>query len=142
MNLKKVLIAGVVGAVINAIYSILVSSQLIIPYVKRVTPSDLWIPETGFHTFIMIIFGFAICILWAFGYALLYKGIPGTGLSKGVIYGLLLWLLVMLPNNLALQLHTNIWPEFNWVYLSVDSLIRRIILGMICALIYKIELNK
>jgi uncharacterized membrane protein YagU involved in acid resistance len=142
MNLKKVLIAGVVGAVINAIYSILVSSQLIIPYVKRVTPSDLWIPETGFHTFIMIIFGFAICILWAFGYALLYKGIPGIGLSKGVNYGLLLWLLVMLPNNLALQLHTNIWPEFNWVYLSVDSLIRRIILGMICALIYKIELNK
>jgi len=142
MNLKKVLIAGVVGAVINAVYSILVCTQLIIPYAKRVTPSGFWVPETGFHTFIMIIFGFAICILWAFGYALLYKGIPGTGLSKGVIYGFLLWLLGMLPNNLALQLHTNIWPEFNWVFLSVGSLIRWIILGMIYALIYKVELNK
>ena len=52
MNLKKVLIAGVVGAVANAVYSILVCDQLIIPYVKRVTPSDLWVPETGIHTFI------------------------------------------------------------------------------------------
>ena len=40
MNLKKVLIAGVVGAVANAVYSILVCSQLIIPYVKKVTPPE------------------------------------------------------------------------------------------------------
>lgn len=106
------------------------------------TPSDLWVPETGLHIFIMIIFGFAICILWAFGYALLYKGLPGSGLGKGVIYEFLLWLLGMLPNTLALHLHTNIWPEFNWFFLSVNSLIRWIILGMIYALIYKVELNK
>jgi hypothetical protein len=142
MNFKKVLIAGVVGAIVNAVYSILVCTNLIIPWVKRVTPSDFWVPETGLHTFIMIIFGFAICILWAFGYALLYKGLPGTGLSKGVIYGFLLWLLGMLPHTLALHLHTNIWPEFNWIFLSVNSLIRWIILGMIYSLVYKVELNK
>ena len=142
MNFKKILIAGMVGAVINSIYSIIVCSRLIIPYTKRVTPFDFWIPETGLHTFIMIIFGFVICILWAFGYALLYKGIPGSGISKGVIYGFLLWLLGMLPNNIALQLHTNIWPEFNWIFLSVGNLIRWIILGMIYALFYKVELSK
>ena len=142
MMFKKVLIAGVVGAVVNAVYSILICGQLIIPHVKRVTPSDFWIPQTGIHTLIMIMFGFVVCILWAFGYALLYKGIPGIGISKGVIYGCLLWLLGILPNNLALQLHTNIWPEFNWIFLSLSSLIRWVILGMIYALLYKVKLNK
>jgi len=117
----------------------LVCTHLIIPWVKKVTPPNFWVPETGPHLLIMIIFGFAICILWAFGYALLYKGLPGSGLSKGVLYGFLLWLLGVLPHTLALHLHTNIWPEFNWVFLSADSLGRWVILGVVYASIYKIE---
>lgn len=139
MNWRRVLIAGVVGGVANAVYSVLVCTNLIIPWVKKVTPPDFWVPETGLHTLIMIVFGFAICILWAFGYALLYKGIPGSGLSKGLLYGFLLWLLGILPQTLALHLHTNIWPEFNWVFLSANSLVRWVILGVVYASIYKIE---
>ena len=139
MNLRKVLIAGGVGGVVNAVYSFLVCNHLVIPLAKRVTPPDFWVPETGLHTLIMIVYSFAICILWAFGYALLYRGLPGSGLSKGVLYGFLLWLLGVLPNTVALHLVTNIWPEFNWVFLSADSLGRWVILGVVYGAIYRAE---
>lgn len=139
MKLPKVLLAGVAGGVVNAVYSILVCTHLIIPWVKKLTPSNLWVPETGFFMPMMVIYGFSVCILWAFGYALLYKGIPGSGLNKGIIYGFLLWLLGLLPNTVALHLHTTIWPEFNWVFLTVNNLIRWVILGIVYATIYKVE---
>jgi len=139
MNLKKVLIAGIIAGVVNTVYSILVCSGFIMPYLEEITGSDFWVENTVSHIAIMTIFSFSICILWAFGYALLYKGIPGSGLSKGVAYGFLLWLLGILPQTVALHLHTTIWPEFNWVFLSINSLVRWLILGLVYAFIYKIE---
>jgi hypothetical protein len=32
-------------------------------------------------------------LLASFGFAILYEGIPGTGLKKGPYYGLVLWML-------------------------------------------------
>jgi len=139
MNLKKVLIAGVAAGIVNTIYSILVCSGLIMPYLEEITGSDFWVENTVSHIAIMTVFSFSTCILWAFGYALLYKGIPGSGLIKGVSYGFLLWLLGILPQTVALHLHTTIWPEFNWVFLSINSLVRWLILGLVYAFIYKIE---
>jgi len=139
INSKKVIIAGIVGGIVNTIYSILVCSGIMMPYLEEITGKDFWIPNTVAHIAIMTVFSFLICILWAFGYAILYKGIPGVGLSKGVSYGFLLWLLGILPQTVALHLHTTIWPEFNWVFLSINSLVRWLILGIVYATIYKIE---
>jgi hypothetical protein len=36
----------------------------------------------------------------ALAYALLYKGVPGTGRKKGLIFGLILWLIVGLAGEL------------------------------------------
>jgi len=139
INLKRVLIAGIVAGIVNTIYSILVCSGIIMPYLEEITGSDFWVENTVSHIAIMTVFSFSICILWAFGYALLYKGIPGVRLNKGVSYGFLLWILGILPQTVALHLHTNIWPEFNWIFLSLNSLIRWLIVGVVYAGIYKIE---
>ena len=77
INLKRVLIAGIVAGIVNTIYSILVCSGIIMPYLEEITGSDFWVENTVSHIAIMTVFSFSICILWAFGYALLYKGIPG-----------------------------------------------------------------
>ena len=137
MNARRLVLAGIAGGVANAVYSMLVCTRLIIPFVKQVTPDGFWVPSSGQHIATMVLFGFAACLLWAFGYALLYRGIPGRGVSKGLVYGLLLWLLAILPNNAALHLHTGIWPEFNWVFLGVNNLLRWLLLGAVFALIYK-----
>lgn len=137
MNWKRALLAGIGGAIVNVIYSMLICTQLIIPWLKEVTAPELWIEETALYLPTMIMFGFAVCILWAFGYALLYNGIPGTGVAKGVVYGIVLWILGVLPNMAALYLHTTISPEIIWVFITANSLFRGIILGATYAVIYK-----
>lgn len=88
MNKKRTLLAGIGGAIVNAIYSIIVCTNIVIPWLKEVTSPELWVEETALFLPTMIVFGFVICFLWAFGYALLYKGIPGTGIVKGLVYGI------------------------------------------------------
>jgi hypothetical protein len=39
-------------------------------------------------------------LMIALAFALLYKGIPGTGLKKGLVFGLILWLIVGLAGQL------------------------------------------
>lgn len=137
INWKKLLIAGVIGGIINILYSIAVCTNLILPYLETITGPDYWIANTPEHIAIMAVFSIVVCIIWAFGYALFYKSIPGSGIIKGISYGFLLWFIGIFPQNLALHLHTQIWPEFNWIFLSVNSLIRWTILGIIFSFIYK-----
>jgi hypothetical protein len=57
-------------------------------------------------------------ILLSFGFAVLYKGIPGTGLKKGFYYGLILWVLF------------TPFAEM-WIYLQYDIPFMAVISGMI-----------
>ena len=70
MNWKKLLIAGVIGGIVNIIYSVAVCSNLMLPYLEPITGSDLWIESTPEHIAIMAIFSICACIIWAFGFAL------------------------------------------------------------------------
>jgi hypothetical protein len=137
INYKKLLIAGVTGGIINILYSIAVCENLILPFLNPITGSDYWVPNTPAHIAIMAVFSICACIIWAFGFAVFYKAIPGSGIAKGISYGFLLWFIAILPQTVALQLHTKMWAEFNWVFLSVNSLVRWIILGIVFSLIYK-----
>lgn len=69
----------------------------------------------------MMVFGVAICFLWAFGYAILYEGNPGTGIMKGVAYGIVLWLFGILPHMAAIYLHTTISGEIIWVFITLND---------------------
>ena len=86
----------------------------------------------------MIVYGLVVCILWALGYALLYSGLPGSGPVKGVLYGLLLWGFGLLPNLVALHLHTKIWWQFNWGFVGTGNLLRWVILGAVYGTIYEL----
>ena len=138
MNWKRVLFAGIGGTIVNIIYSMVICNQIIIPWLKEVTAPKLWVEETGLFLPTMIVFCIVICFLWAFGYAVLYKGIPGAGITKGVVYGILvMWMLGVLPHMVALYLHTTISPEIIWIFITANALLRGIILGATYAVIYK-----
>jgi hypothetical protein len=138
MDWKRVFFAGIGGTIVNIIYSMTICTQIIVPWLKEVTGPELWVEETGLFLPTMIAFGTIICFLWAFGYALLYKGIPGAGIAKGVIYGILvMWILGVLPHMAALYLHTTISPEIIWIFITANALLRAIILGVTYAITYK-----
>lgn len=136
INWRKLLIAGVFGGIINIIYSVAVCTNLMLPFLETITGPEYWIANTPEHIAVMAIFSIFACIIWAFGFALFFKSIPGSGITKGVSYGFLLWFIGILPQTVALHLHTQMWVEFNWVFLSVNSLIRWTILGIVFSQIY------
>jgi len=137
INWKKLLIAGVIGGIINIIYSVAVCTNLILPFLETITGPEYWSANTPEHIAVMALFSIFACIIWAFGFALFFKSIPGSGIIKGLSYGFLLWFIGILPQTVALHLHTQMWVEFNWLFLSVNSLIRWTILGIVFSLIYK-----
>jgi hypothetical protein len=50
----------------------------------------IWMPVVD------ILGGFAV----AFAYAILFKGIPGSGIKKGIFFGLILWLVTRFVGEL------------------------------------------
>ena len=90
------------------------------------------LPAMAAMSLISILWGFA----FAFGYALLYRGIPSKGWSRGVIFGLMAWALSILPLGLLdLQL-TKIPPNISLVTRIALSLPVMLILGAVCGFIY------
>ena len=85
--------------------------------VSLVRPMDRWqvVPGMAIAT---------ICwgILLSFGFAVLYKGIPGKGLKKGLLYGLILWLIFIL------------FVEF-WNYLQLNIPFMVVVAGILYYLI-------
>lgn len=84
MNGGLILSAGMAGGAANAVYSILVCSKRIIPQVGRITPTSFWALETWRHVLTTIVYGLEVCLLWAFGSALLFKGLTASGPVKRV----------------------------------------------------------
>jgi hypothetical protein len=74
--------------------------------------------------------------LFTWVFALIYHGIPGEKIGKGIWYGFLVWLIGILPGMFSLYLWVNI-TELVIVYWLVNLLIERIIAGVIITSIYK-----
>lgn len=83
-----------------------------------------------------IVSGFLSGFVFAVLYAILYRGVPGVGLKKGVVFGVLIWIIGSLLPNWWSYLSTTS-PE---IYVFVDTLrgfARYIFLGVVCSIIYK-----
>lgn len=83
-----------------------------------------------------IISGFLSGFIFAALYAVLYRGIPGAGLKKGAMFGVLMWIIgSMLPNWWSYLLTTS--PEIFLIVDSMRGLARYIFLGSVCGYFYK-----
>jgi hypothetical protein len=71
----------------------------------------------------------------ALAYAVLYKGIPGTGIKKGLIFGLILWLINRLAGELFFYTMSPI-PFMLVVAGWIHGLIVGALGGIILAAIY------
>ena len=69
-------------------------------------------------------------------YAFIYKGIPGKGVQKGLIFGLIIWLVgCLLPViRFAMTVNTSVVLIAYWI---IDGLLIYLFLGAIISAIYK-----
>lgn len=96
--------------------------------------SKLMMPTAGpppmtFHYY-SIGFGVITGILLALVYAIVRRGVPGVGTKRGVMYGLLIFLVAGVPGSLSLFLLVNL-PSTLIVYWALEDLVAYLLGGAV-----------
>lgn len=136
MNTKRLLLSTVVIAITSFIYGALTCGHFF-KWVYEIEPI-IWLPEAEMVTNMYPIFGVILLMafFFALGYAILYKGIPGTGVKKGMIYGFLMWLIGPLGGFLGMPFYMTIsWTVV--IYWIIAILVSLLIQGAILGAMYK-----
>lgn len=135
ISIERVLLSSIIGGfvrfVVGACFGGVIGASL-----YEATPL-IWKPmdSPSFLLYIFILNLFA-GFLFASIYSIFYNGIPGEGMGKGVIYGILIFLVGTLPGILALYLMMNLAPLLIGLWL-IESFVSFILMGLVTALICK-----
>jgi hypothetical protein len=138
MNAKRILISGVVIWIVSSIFGFLTCGWLF-NWVYQLPPNIWLAPTTIMSPGNMIgahINGIIRGLLFALVFAILFKGIPGKGVNKGMIYGVLVWLVGSLPGIASMPFYMTIATTVV-VYWIILQLVMGVIEGAIVGAIYK-----
>jgi len=135
MKLGRIVIAGVVLTVFDAVIGGIACGGLF-NWVYKLEPTNVWKPMDG-PPGMMVFVGFLILnLIFTFIYSLLFKGIPGKNrLIKGVVFGLCVWAIGMLPGMFATYTFMTVATTVV-IYWTVLGLIQTPLKGLIVAAIY------
>lgn len=134
MNIKKLLIAGIVLTVFDAIVGG-VCCGCIFSIVYKIEPTNVWRPMCAPGAFFFI-GKLVLNVILAYVYVLLSKGIPGKNkIAKGAIFGLCVFAVGTLPGMFATHVFMTVATTVV-VYWTVLALITSPIKGIIIASIY------
>ena len=138
MDIKRILLAGVVIWVISTIFGFLTCGWLF-SWVYTLPPNIWKDPDVMMSTGNIIggnLTGLFRAMVFALVYALLYKGISGEGAKKGMTYGVLMWLVGALAVILSMPFYMTIATTVV-VYWIIQALVLNLIDGAIVGVIYK-----
>lgn len=100
MKVLRGVLGGIAFGAIGEAFGWLIYGVLFMRWTEQV--GQLWRPMESLYWRIgMPLADIFSGLMIALGYALLYKGIPGNGLKKGLMFGLILWLIVRLAGELS-----------------------------------------
>ena len=135
MKLFRILIAGLVVAVFNTGFG-MVTCGWFFRWVYELKPTDIWKPMNGPPPIAYYISAVVISILFVLVYAILNKGIPGKiRFVKGIVFGLCVWVVGILPGMAAMYFFMTINPTVV-IYWTVLGLVQTPLAGLIVAVIY------
>ena len=99
MKILRGILGGVAFGIIGEIFGFLIYGVLFLKWTSEASqvfrPMDSLYMRIGMP--LADIFG---GLMVALAYAILYRGIPGTGIRKGLIFGLILWLITRFAGEL------------------------------------------
>jgi len=134
MKLLRGILGGVAFGMIGEIFGWLIYGWLFMKWTMQV--SQLWRPMDSLHWRAgMPLADIFSGLMIALAYAVLYNGIPGTGIKKGLIFGLILWLINRLAGELFFYTMSPI-PFMLVVAGWIHGLIVGALGGIILAAIY------
>ena len=135
MKIGKILIAALTVSLFGAIFAGVTCGWLF-NWVYKLEPTNVWKPMDGPPGLLFYIGSFLLNIILAVVYALLRKGISGKNkLTKGLIFGLCVWAVGMLPGMFSTYYFMTVATGVV-IYWTILGLVEMPIKGLIIAAIY------
>jgi len=142
LNIKRVLVAGV--AVNFASLILEPVSYYYFNWIFFLEPQDVWKWKPGqaimsmpMGWLVFLLLGnLVLAIIVALVYAILYRGIPGRGIQKGLTFGFLGWLIGVLVPMFSMYILLKI-AGGTIVYFTLQGLVEYLVYGIIISAIYR-----
>lgn len=126
--MKKILIGGILAGLVILVIGLIFGSLTANMY--RMSPQIMWKPM-GQNFFVqVIIYDLIVGIILAYVYSILKNSVPGSGIVKGLIFGLLVWLVGSVPGLGITYLTMNIRNKLIFTWL-VNNLINYCLAGAV-----------
>ena len=136
INMQRVFIGAIIISIFEAILAWITCGHLF-NWIYEIEPIGIWKitkspPGLSFYTL-----AFLLNTAFVFVYAFLHKGIPSNNkCSKGIIFGLCIWSIGMLPGILVTYFFMAIAPAVI-LYWIISGFVKLFLKGLITAVIYK-----
>ena len=139
MNAKKILLSGIIVWIISTAFGWLTCGWLF-NWVYQIPPTNIWVtPEKMMDNLLWInLIGFVTAIIFIGVYAYFYKSLPGEGVSKGMRYGFIVWLVGALSVTAIMPFYATIATTVI-VYWIINALVIKLINGAVVGAVYKIS---
>ena len=138
MNAKRIVIAGVVVWIVSSIFFFLTCGWLF-KWVYQLPPNIWRDPAVIMSAGNFIgsnVMGIIRGLLFALVFVILYKGIPGKGVNKGMIYGVLVWIVGALSGMASMPFYMTIATTVV-IYWIIGALVLSVINGAIVGALCK-----
>ena len=136
MKAGKILIAAIVISIVSAVYGGLTCGWLFRGS-YNLEPTNIWRPMEGPPGGLFYIGMFLLNLILAGVYSLLSGALPGkAAVTKGIVFGFIVWLVGILPGMFFTSLFMTIANEVV-LYWTISDLVLLLLKGMIIAPICK-----
>jgi hypothetical protein len=138
MKIGRMLLAALAIWIFSTIWMFLTCGWLF-SWIYEIEPIIWYSAETMMSAQTLIfsnLFGILSAVIFVLVFAVLYKGIPKKGISKGLVYGFLVWLIGPFSGMISMPLYMTIAPAVI-VYWLISALITFLVMGVIAGAIYK-----
>lgn len=135
MKIGKILLAGLAVTIFSTAVGMLTCGG-VFNWVYELEPTNVWKEIEGAPGPMFMVASLILNIILALVYALFRKGIPGKNrLAKGLVYGLCVWAVGILPGMLATYTFMTVATTVV-VYWIISGLVITPLEGLIIAAIY------
>ncbi len=145
MDIKKGIVAGFIAGIAMVLAGMViwgVTQNYLMPLYEA--SAAVWKPMEPLGMWLAQMWALTVAegMLYGLVYSVLYSGVPGDGVKKGLNFAILLWLIGTVP-GMAITYHSMAVPTpiiASWLF---GGLINLLVMGAVLALVYeKIKYSK
>ncbi len=135
MHPKKIILAGILGGLLLSATSMIFSAAAAALWPFNIFDIPGMRPVTDPVTLLFFLYPFVVAFVSAILYDLLHPVLRGGSIRKGVVFGYLLFILIVIPNQFVIY-SSMYYPAGFYLSAILNGIIGYPLFGVLCAWIW------